>query len=482
MRLYPMVLVGIMLVVGIFLGDALYDGVLLRLLPLVMLVLLVAVFITLRMRYISGILLFLAVVVFGMLRVAVARNGSDVVLPTEEVEYDAVVMTEPVVHGKVVRMDLLLMRGDGSLPVRASLLRDTVEHRYRSLHVGHGIRAFSMLEHDDWSGGVRTFIYYSHWYPTVVDLRSLSVMQRARLRLLTIRSRLARLFADQSVVRAMVLGDKSGLDKDVREDYALSGVSHLLALSGLHLGIIYALLSVITYRLRRHWTGQLFILLAVWGYVLLVGMMPSVVRAACMLTVYSVATVLGRGTMSVNSWALAAVTMLIVNPMTLWDIGFLMSFLAVLSILLVVPMIQSIPVIVRLRSMPVCRWIVDMVAVSLAAQVGTAPLIAHVFGRFAVYGVVLNIVAVPLAMLVVWAAVACLLVAWSPVLLSFMRQVIGVLCDVLNGVIGCVAAFPGASIEINISVAQTIFCYILFGSLLGLAYFMLSTFSSVARR
>lgn len=466
LRLYPMVLVGIVYVVGVLVGNALISFDLLRSLAIAMLALLLSGFIMLRYRHVSGVLLLLSVAVFGMLRITVSHSDSDVVLPVDEVEYDAVVMTEPVAHGKVVQMDLLLVKGDRKLPVRASLLRDTVEYHYERLHVGHGIHAWSILERDDRRGNIRTFIYYNNWLPTVVDLRQLSVMQRARLRLLTIRGRLAGIFSDYSVVRAMVLGDKSGLSRDIRKDYSTSGVSHLLALSGLHLGIIYALLSLVTFRVRRHWLGQLLTLLAIWGYVMLVGMMPSVVRSACMLTVYSVAIVLGRGTMPVNCWALAAVVMLLVDPMSLWDVGFQMSFLAVLAIILITPMILKVPFVAKLRSNIVCRWVVDLLAVSLAAQVGTSPLIACVFGRVATYGILVNLIAVPLAMLVVWVAVICIMVAWSPVMLSLLRNVIGWLSDVLNSVVGFVASLPCASVEINFSLAQTISCYILLTSLL----------------
>lgn len=471
MRLYPMVLVGAMLVAGILLGDALCNDAVLRAMPMVMLGLIVAVVLTLRYRFVSMLLLMVSIVVLGMWRIGAASQATDVVLPENEVEYDAVVVSEPVVHGKVVWMDLLLLSDSATLPVKASLLRDTVEHRYRSLHVGCGMRAYSRVEREERSGGLRTFIYYSHWQPAVVSLSPLSLVQRARLRLMDFRGRLATIFSDQAVVRAMVLGDKSQLSKDLRNDYSLSGASHLLALSGLHLSIIYALLSMVAFRMRRHWTGQVAILLAIWGYVLLVGMMPSVVRAALMITIYSFATILGRDRLSVNTWALAAVVMLLVSPQSLWDLGFQMSFLAVLSILLVVPMLTSAPFLQPLRSRRVERWLVDMLAVSLAAQVGTMPLIAHVFGRVAVYGMLVNVVAVPLAMLVVWMALACLLVAWSPVLLSIGQEVVGVLSHWLNLTVGYVASLPGASLDVSLSVWQTVSCYVLLASLLLLVRF-----------
>ena len=233
-RLYPMVLVGCMLVTGILLGDILYSDTLLSLLPWLMTLLLVCFLIALRLGRHSNILLLVALIVFGMLRISVSRHNLDVSLPSTECEYEAVIVSEPTVHGKAVWMDMLIVSPDAHpLAVKASLLRDTITHRYRQLHVGSGIRAHSLLEKENRS--VRTFIYYKSWQAATVSLQSLSYFQRTRLRLLVLRQRLADVFGSQQVVRAMVLGDKSQLTRELRSDYSVSGVSHLLALSGLHL-------------------------------------------------------------------------------------------------------------------------------------------------------------------------------------------------------------------------------------------------------
>ena len=116
----------------------------------------------------------------------------------------------------------------------------------------------------------------------------------------------------------MTLGDKSLIDKDVKEDYSLTGASHVLALSGLHLTILYGLLVFLLGRcerlfprLFRRAVCEILILLILWGYVILVGMSSSVIRSAVMLTIYSFVTLLNRARLSVNTLALTAIILLV---------------------------------------------------------------------------------------------------------------------------------------------------------------------------
>ena len=137
-----------------------------------------------------------------------------------------------------------------------------------------------------------------------------------------------------AVVSAMALGDKSALTKELRETYSKTGASHILALSGLHLGIIYALLSMLVVGRRWQMITQVAIILSIWAFVFLVGMSASVVRSAVMLTVYALLAIGHRHKMSVNTLAFTAIVMLLVTPKALFDVGFQMSFMAVFSILM----------------------------------------------------------------------------------------------------------------------------------------------------
>ena len=164
-----------------------------------------------------------------------------------------------------------------------------------------------------------------------------------------------------AVVAAMALGDKSALTKELKDVYSLTGASHVLALSGLHLGIIYMLLSLLVRGRRWRMLSQLFLIISIWGFVFLVGMSMSVVRAAIMLSVYALLSLGHRDKMSVNTLAFTAIVMLMVNPMSLFDVGFQLSFMAVFSILVWYPLFEGLipqPFLMSHRSV---RWIWSMV-------------------------------------------------------------------------------------------------------------------------
>ena len=243
-----------------------------------------------------------------------------------------------------------------------------------------------------------------------------------------------------AVVAAMALGDKSQLTKDLKETYAVTGASHILALSGLHLSLIYTLLSLLLSRRRWQVTSQVVIIVCVWLYVFLVGMSASVVRSALMLTVYALLSLGHRDKMSVNTLAFAAIVMLLINPRSLFDIGFQLSFVAVLSILLFYPLFEGVWSQSFLLDHRAFKWLWTMLAVSCAAQIGVAPLIAYYFGRFSTYFLLTNLVVIPAATLILYLSLVVLLIPSLAYLLIYI-------VDTLNRLLTWIATLPGASIE-----------------------------------
>ena len=213
-----------------------------------------------------------------------------------------------------------------------------------------------------------------------------------------------------AVVAAMALGDKSALTHELRETYSMTGASHILALSGLHLSIIYALLSMLVVGRRWQTISQVAIILSIWAFVFLVGMSASVVRSAVMLTVYALLALGHRKKMSVNTLAFTAIVMLLVSPQALFDVGFQMSFMAVFSILLFVPLFYRPFSAEYLMTHRVVKWVWGMVAISIAAQIGVAPLIAYYFGRFSCYFLLTNFIVIPAATIILYLSLATLLI------------------------------------------------------------------------
>ena len=243
-----------------------------------------------------------------------------------------------------------------------------------------------------------------------------------------------------AVVAAMALGDKSSLTRDLKETYSMTGASHILALSGLHLGIIYALLSLLVVGRRWQMITQVAIILSIWAFVFLTGMSTSVVRSAIMLTVYALLAIGHRQKMSVNTLAFTAIVMLLVSPQALFDVGFQMSFMAVFSILLFTPLFYSPFSAEYLMTHRLVKWLWGMVAVSIAAQIGVAPLIAYYFGRFSCFFLLTNFIVIPAATLILYLSLATLLIPSIGVVLA---SIVGL----LNTTLLYISSIPGATID-----------------------------------
>ena len=410
-------------------------------------------------------------VLLGWLLTARQKESLRVQWPEEEVKYEAVVLSEPQEKPKTMAVDIMLVKSGQKL--KGYFYKD---ERSRGLRIGDGLCIQSRIkETSDWHRGSfdyrryleihgftgSTFVSSWKWQKVRVSLEGLSRLERTKLYFLRLRTRLLkRLAVDESsgdqyaVVAAMALGDKSALTKELKEVYAVTGASHVLALSGLHLGIIYTLLSLLIVGRRWQMVSQMLIVLCIWAFVFLVGMSTSVVRSATMLTVYALLSLGYRDKMTVNTLAFTAIVMLMVHPLSLYDVGFQMSFMAVLAILVFMPLLEGLFPTEYLLTHQSVRWLWSMVAVSVSAQIGVAPLIAYYFGRFSTFFLLTNFIVIPAATLILWL---------SPVVLLFpsLAYLLLYIVKCLNTVLGQMAAWPGASIEaLHPTVLQTVMIYV----------------------
>ena len=289
-----------------------------------------------------------------------------------------------------------------------------------------------------------------------------TMVGRSRLFFLKQREKLLERYRQQgleddayALVAAMTLGDKTAIDKGLRQTYNISGAAHVLALSGLHMGIIYAALTLLTFGRRRRVVTQALIVIALWAFVFLVGMPASAVRAAAMLSLYALLTLGYREKASINALAFTALVMLSISPYTLFDVGFQMSFLAVLSILVWTPVLNDWVSPALQRRWPPLRWAWGLTAVTLAAQFGVAPLIAYYFGRISTYFLLSSFVAIPAVTVIVWLALATLLIpGLTPVLTAVTNG--------LNACLDAISRLPGANIEgLHPTLLQVCLTYVL---------------------
>lgn len=272
---------------------------------------------------------------------------------------------------------------------------------------------------------------------------------------------------DFAVIAAMAMGDKSALNQETKEAYSISGTSHILAVSGLHIGIIFQLIILLLGGKRR---SKLTIILSttiVWAYVIFIGFPASAVRAATMLSIYSMVLLSLRPDPTLNTLALAYIIMVLVNPFNIFDIGFQMSFLAVGSILLFYPLFFCL----LSSHSNIIRAIWGLFCVSLAAQIGTLPLIVFYFGRISCYSLITSFIAIPAATLILYLCV--LLFILSPLTyISFlaspteglMQLVMNVLTSItqfINTAFHLTSMLPGASIEhVHLSLLQLAILYV----------------------
>lgn len=504
LQIQPLLRVAVALVLGIVVGDTLAHGVEAWLWLAASAISLLLLFATRkRMPYTQSALVLMATFFVGAALAAHADHNLAFPFSEDEpVHYEAVIADEPKVRGRTLQCDLLLTSVGGKplgspFSVKAAILRDTTTGDWRRLHVGSGIEAWSVmqpLENYQRDGNfdyvrwlrvrgfrAQTFIFYTDWLTRSVSMRPLSRLDRMRIRALRMRRKLVDKIAgqvgamgadrddsqQQAVIAAMVLGDKHVLSREIKDAYSVSGASHVLALSGLHLGIIYAMLTLLFGRWRREWLSQALVLVAVWAYVLLVGMGASVMRAAVMLTIYSLCLVARRDKVQVNTLAFAAICLVVANPLCLWDVGFQMSFMAVLAIVIYYrPFYHLLPMRHR-----VAKWAWGMAVVSLAAQIGTAPLVVYYFGRFSCYFLATNFIVVPTATVIIYGAVALLLSPF-PWLDTFLARCLAVVVGWLNGALEWMAGLPGACIDnIHINILQLFLVYfVIAGITVAVAY------------
>ncbi|MBO6287963.1 MAG: ComEC/Rec2 family competence protein [Prevotella sp.] len=280
-----------------------------------------------------------------------------------------------------------------------------------------------------------------------------------------------------SIVVAMSMGEKRDISRDLRADYSSSGAAHVLALSGLHIGIIFFLFKLLfshrhRYRLTvRQLLAEGLLLAAVWCYVYIVQMPPSAVRAATMVTLYELMGLHQRGHVSLNVLGATVFAMLLIRPADLYDIGFQLSFAAVTAIVVLYPMFSQL---VPRPTNRVLLWIWSMLGVSLAAQIGVAPLIAYHFGYISTYSVFSSLVVIPCATIIVMMSVFLIVFLYVTIVAETIAALLASVANIMNRFVMWMASLPGSTInDIHLNVGQVVFIYLTIGCLSLLLALML---------
>lgn len=267
---------------------------------------------------------------------------------------------------------------------------------------------------------------------------------------------------------ALTLGYKEDLDKELKRRFQASGAAHVLAVSGLHTGIIYALLlGLLTLGGRRkplyenrlgRCTLSLIIIAAMWFYAWLTGMTPSVVRAVLMVTIFEVGRMFYRQTLSLNTIAAAAVFILLVRPLDLWSVSFQLSFAATAAIVLMARELEKLFSRGISRKYRLLNWVVGILIVSVAAQLGTLPLTMHYFGQISNYFLLTNLIVLPLASILVPCGLITIALGGTSLGIIAGKITYG-LAWLMNHSVAWLEALPGSTTQVSIGTTMVSIYY-----------------------
>jgi len=251
----------------------------------------------------------------------------------------------------------------------------------------------------------------------------------------------------QQILKALLVGDRSELSTEVRERFSSTGTIHIMAVSGLHVGIIYGVFFLFLRGQQRaevRWIVSALALLTIWTFAAITGFSPPVQRACIMFSVLLVALVFRRQSNIYNSLAFSALIVLLINPTELFQAGFQLSYAAVLGIVFFQPKLYEL---VNSK-----WWIMDkiwlLLTVSLSAQLLTAPLLLYYFHQFPTYFLLSNLLVVPLVPVILYLGFTLIFIGSLGVVIPFTWKVLAFIVEILDTVVKLVASFPGGIIEV----------------------------------
>jgi competence protein ComEC len=267
------------------------------------------------------------------------------------------------------------------------------------------------------------------------------------------------------ILSALTLGNREELDKDVQESFSVSGAMHVLAVSGLHTGIVWGIMTwVLTLggwckplyeEKKRRWLLGGILLILLWVYAFITGLSPSVMRSALMLSFWELSYLLGRHTSRWNPIMAAAVVILVINPLALWSVSFQLSFAAVIGIMLFASWMQAH---MRLKQ-SWSKYIGGLLIASIGAQLMTMPLTLYYFGQTSNYFALTNLIVIPLAFVVLLLGLTALAFSWC-----FIGEWLGVAAEWstrwMRQAVECIEGLPYSTTKMEISEMSAVCMYV----------------------
>lgn len=277
---------------------------------------------------------------------------------------------------------------------------------------------------------------------------------------------------EYSIASGLVLGIRNGLDNEIKQAYSSAGAMHVLAVSGAHVIIVFGIITFFLQRLKRIRYGNmlfaLFSLGLLWFYAFITGLSASVLRAVVMFSFVIIAQAANKQNSIYNTLALSAFILLCYDPFLIMDVGFQLSYAAMLSIVYITPKISYL--LEFDNRVLNYLWLIS--CASLAAQLGTVPLSLLYFHQFPVYFLLANLAIIPLSAAILYIGIATLFFSFIPYLSTSLAFLLEKAVWLLNQAAFATEALPGALIShISIGTYESLLLYLIIITFLLFLYY-----------
>lgn len=410
-----------------------------------------------------GILIFLTIFTAGAQLVQLKQNKV-YNFTNQEHTYIATIIENPVEKENytktVLRINALKDSAEWINPKSKLLVYFKRDSSAQVLKFGDRIIARTFVNELKHSGNPYTFNYKKYlrykeiYYQSYIAADQFKILKRnqgSAIMLFTnnLRQRLLNIYKTNNitgdefaVLSALSLGFKNNLTPELKESFSTSGTMHVLAVSGLHVGIIFIILSKLLFFLNRNKYGRiiqsLIIIFVLLFYAFLTGLSNSVIRATIMFSFICIGRMFTRQVNIYNTLSASAFIMLIYNPYSVMDVGFQLSYMAVFSIVFFQPRIYSL----YNPKSTITDYIWQLVSVAIAAQIGTFPLTIHYFEQFPVYFILSNILIIPIVSIIIYGAIILFLFSFSSTISFYIAKALNFITFILNKNVELIEKLP----------------------------------------
>ena len=371
---------------------------------------------------------------------------------------------EQTTEGQTIHQKAVLYFGKDSLQQPAYGDVVLIHAKLKEIENSQNPYAFDYKKYMQRKGIFYTAYIHSSAWQKIGQFRGNPIKDKAK----QIQQYFSKVFADAgmsgdeySIITAILLGNDETMEHELKASYASAGVSHILCVSGMHVGVIFMILNFLLqafdYAKSLRLLKAILLMLFIWVYACITGLSPSVTRAATMFSFVTIGGMLRRNTNIFHSLFASLFILLIINPLLIFETGFQLSYAAVFGIVI----FQQKLVELWEPKRKITNYFWNLITVSVAAQLATFPLSVYTFGQFPNYFLLANLSVITLSFVVVVSGVCLLAVSFIPLVSNWIAWLLTHEIKLMNLIIQSIEKIPGAVTEnINISWIQMLLIYL----------------------